>query len=239
MAVYRYSSEAVDRLVRRNMWRTRALFGLLFPIVVLGTQSTRQDSDPELWWVPAVVVVVLLGMMFVVTGRTTKGRDVIESLVLVLDDDEFTAESSVVTVRILREDVTRLQRNHDRIVVRGRGLQNMIEARRDLDRFDDLSERLEAWVPAGVVRDSSSKSPSFWWTIALAAYLVLLVGAFVGTVPVLVIGCSVAVAAATVGSVVWVWRLDSVDVALKRRMLYALPVAVAMLARAWMLGSGS
>jgi hypothetical protein len=232
MAVYRYSPDGVEFLFRKavRQSRVRGALGLAAVLAITVLNSGFSDIAYAL-----PMFAVLAGVAFWKQKQSSsQSKNLLKSVELEIDDDELTGSNSLKTVTIRREEVSELRHLRDGILVRGRDPFHTVQAMPELDGYSELAERIETWVPSGVVRKQSSRYSTLGTTVTIVGMLVLIIVAFSSTNPIIAIPCCLAEAAILIYCWIVIWRSKLTGP--MRRLLWLLFLPFfALLGRAYML----
>ncbi len=233
MAVYRFSKDGADRIVRRASFNFFMLMGaaVLAGFGISAINSGRRRLSFEL---PLLLVVVIF-LLWMQRLSVRKTRSLVESTEFEIDGEELTARNSQVSITIRREEVVELRYLRDGILVRGTDVNQTVQLKPELEQFDELVLQLEDWVPPEAPRIQSSSSMNTWIVGLVLANLGLFVAAFSTEIPSIAVPCCIAEAILLVLCIVWVWRSKWANPKLKRLMLASLFPAVSLLGRAYLL----
>jgi hypothetical protein len=231
MPVYRYSPQAIARLVERMRRRTYLINGLMLLVifkVILLTQGILEAS------IGTSFFVVILGLSTLAQRkrRAQKLTATAESIEIELDEVALTSRSSITALRLPREEVKELRHHPDALVVKGPSIQRSIHVSKELDGYQTLAAEIEAWTPPAVPRTEKPRSSKTWiWALSIAALAVTVVG-FITNNPAIAFPSCVLGAAFYLGYAVWIFRMKNVSAQLKRLIVIFLIPAAALIARA-------
>ena len=234
MPVYRYSAEGIERGARRARRQSMLTVGIALAAgIFIGTRGV-----PEEIRLPAVLVAtVLFGAFLYWTQRRAALRveQALRSTEFEIEGDQLTARNSAASATIHRCEVTKIRYLQDGILVIGKALHDSVRLRPEVEQFEDLTRRLEEWVPAETPRVRSSGSLTHLSGLLVLLSIGLLVAGLTVHNRVVAIPCCILEALLLVGCSVLVWRSKLISRKIKWMMLLPLMIAISLLNYAYTL----
>ncbi len=235
MPIYRYSAEGVERLVRRirNRSLTMISAALLSGIAITAfAQGLRQSISILPVLVPAV------GILWWTQRRSSLSvRKLLESTEFEIDDATISGRNSNLATTLRREEIVELRYLSDGVFIRSRNLDRSLQLKPELEDYDDLIQRLEAWVPAEVPRVRSVASLATLNMLFGLAGLGLFIVAFAATNPLTGMVACLAEAALLIACFVWIWRSEQTSRQIKWLTALGIFPVISLLGRAYMLSA--
>jgi hypothetical protein len=230
MPVYRYSAAAIETIMRRLRLQAIVTGAGLLAVALIAGLSGPASANTFTVVVPVIVVFLGGGLLWSQRRALARNREAVRSTEFELDEEQITARNSLLSTTIRREEVTKLRYLRDGLMVCGKDLRRCVQVRPELDGCDELTHRIEEWVPAGTPRIHSRASLGRRTWISFLVPLVLVGGAMATNRAVASV-CSLAAGALMIGCMIWMWRYK---VSFVRKWTWPLfvIVAAAMLYRA-------
>ena len=164
-----------------------------------------------------------------------KVRQAARSAEFEIEGEQLTARVPTVSAAIQRNEVSKVRYLQDGILVCGRTLDQSVQLKPELEQFEELTRRLEEWVPAGVPRVRTPGTVTRWSSLLVLFSIGLLVVGVTVQNPAIAIPCCVGEAILLAACVFWIWRSKIASRKIKWTMLIALVIAASLLSRAYSL----
>ena len=234
MPVYRYSAEGIERIARKARSQSLMTNGVALAAGIF----VASIGMPEEIRLPGVAFATVgFGALLYWTHRRAvdKVRQAARSAEFEIEGEQLTARVPTVSAAIQRNEVSKVRYLQDGILVCGRTLDQSVQLKPELEQFEELTRRLEEWVPAGVPRVRTPGTVTRWSSLLVLFSIGLLVVGVTVQNPAIAIPCCVGEAILLAACVFWIWRSKIASRKIKWTMLIALVIAASLLSRAYSL----